>query len=454
MRRPNILYIHSHDTGRYLQPYGHAVPTPNIQRLAEEAVVFRQAHSAAPTCSPSRAALLTGQCPHSCGQLGLANLGFYLRDTDKHLAHILHQYNYYTALYGIQHLHINPNLLGYDRIVENKRSVIQPDKNISLNTTNDAIDFLKNNVPQPFFLSVGFQETHREFPSPGGEEKSLYCIPPTPLPDVLDIREDMAAYKASARVLDNNVGAIIKTLDLYGLADNTLVICTTDHGLAFPNMKCNLNDQGTGVMLIMRGPGGFKGGKVCDALISQIDIYPTICELLAIDPPFWLEGHSLMPLIRDEKDEINNEIFAEINYHAGYQPMRSLRTTRWKYIRHFRDYPKKYAVNTDSSSSRNFLLKHGWEQRSEMKEEIYDLVVDPNEVNNLAGDQPYDEVLVEMQSRLDQWMLKTNDPLLKGEVSAPLEAIIGEPYERDLNKQRTKHPPQPWDTRERVDNRK
>ena len=75
MRRPNILYIHSHDTGRYLQPYGHAVPTPNIQRLAEEAVVFRQAHSAAPTCSPSRAALLTGQCPHSCGQLGLANLG-------------------------------------------------------------------------------------------------------------------------------------------------------------------------------------------------------------------------------------------------------------------------------------------------------------------------------------------------------------------------------------------
>ena len=89
-----------------------------------------------------------------------------------------------------------------------------------------------------------------------------------------------------------------------------------------------------------------------------------------------------------------------------------------------------------------------------MKEEIYDLVVDPNEVNNLAGDQPYDEVLVEMQSRLDQWMLKTNDPLLKGEGSAPLEAIIGEPYERDLNKQRTKHPPQPWDTRERVDNRK
>ena len=160
MRRPNILYIHSHDTGRYLQPYGHAVPTPNIQRLAEEAVVFRQAHSAAPTCSPSRAALLTGQCPHSCGQLGLANLGFYLRDTDKHLAHILHQYNYYTALYGIQHLHINPNLLGYDRIVENKRSVIQPDKNISLNTTNDAIDFLKNNVPQPFFLSVGFQIWH------------------------------------------------------------------------------------------------------------------------------------------------------------------------------------------------------------------------------------------------------------------------------------------------------
>src|SRR5947209_16770572 len=83
--RPNILYLHSHDTGRYLQPYGHAVPAPNLQRLAESGVVFRQAFNAAPTCSPSRASLLTGMCPHNNGMLGLAHRGFALNDYGQHM---------------------------------------------------------------------------------------------------------------------------------------------------------------------------------------------------------------------------------------------------------------------------------------------------------------------------------------------------------------------------------
>ena len=78
--RPNIVYIHSHDTGRYVQPYGYAVPTPNIQKLAEQGVTFRQAFCAGPTCSASRAALTTGQCPHSAGMLGLAHRGFFFND--------------------------------------------------------------------------------------------------------------------------------------------------------------------------------------------------------------------------------------------------------------------------------------------------------------------------------------------------------------------------------------
>ncbi|NLF01445.1 MAG: sulfatase-like hydrolase/transferase, partial [Anaerolineales bacterium] len=89
MNRPNILYIHSHDTGRYVQPYGHAIATPNIQRLADEGILFRRAFSAAPTCSPSRAALLTGQCAHSSGMLGLAHRGFCLNDVRQHLVHTL-----------------------------------------------------------------------------------------------------------------------------------------------------------------------------------------------------------------------------------------------------------------------------------------------------------------------------------------------------------------------------
>src|SRR6185369_2946181 len=84
MQRPNILYIHSHDSGRYLQPYGYNVPTPNIQKLASDGILFRQAFSGAPTCSPSRASLLTGQCAHQNGMLGLAHRGFALNDYSKH----------------------------------------------------------------------------------------------------------------------------------------------------------------------------------------------------------------------------------------------------------------------------------------------------------------------------------------------------------------------------------
>src|ERR671929_1909800 len=95
---PNILYIHSHDSGRYLQPYGHAVPTPNLQRLASEGVLFRRAFSCAPTCSPSRAALLTGQFPHQNGMIGLAHRGFRLNDYSRHLVHTLREAGYWSAL--------------------------------------------------------------------------------------------------------------------------------------------------------------------------------------------------------------------------------------------------------------------------------------------------------------------------------------------------------------------
>ena len=98
--RPNILYIHSHDTGRYVQPYGHAIPTPNIQRLAEQGVLFRKAFCAAPTCSPSRASLLTGQYAHCNGMLGLAHRGFSLYDYKQHLIHTLRKEGYKSALIG------------------------------------------------------------------------------------------------------------------------------------------------------------------------------------------------------------------------------------------------------------------------------------------------------------------------------------------------------------------
>jgi arylsulfatase A-like enzyme len=117
--RPDILYIHSHDTGRFIQPYGHAVPTPHLQRLAGEGVLFRQAFCAAPTCSPSRAALLTGRYPHEVGMLGLAHRGHRLTDNRLHLLHTLKAAGYYTALSGMQHVIDQSQVeqLGYDSVL-------------------------------------------------------------------------------------------------------------------------------------------------------------------------------------------------------------------------------------------------------------------------------------------------------------------------------------------------
>src|SRR5437763_3515461 len=102
--RPNILYVHSHDTGRYVQPYGHAIPTPNIQRLAEQGILFRKAFCAAPTCSPSRASLLTGQYAHSTGMLGLEHRGFTMNHYTQHLLHTLRKEAYHWALISAKHL--------------------------------------------------------------------------------------------------------------------------------------------------------------------------------------------------------------------------------------------------------------------------------------------------------------------------------------------------------------
>jgi N-sulfoglucosamine sulfohydrolase len=418
--RPNILYLHSHDTGRYIQPYGFGVPTPNLQKLAAEGVLFRQAFDAAPTCSPSRAALLTGHCPHENGMLGLAHRGFSLNNYDEHLIHWLKPYGYRSTLIGVQHIAKDPKIIGYDEIVETKTThaaAVAP----------AAARFLRQAPKQPFFLTVGFFETHREFAAPGPREDVRFTEPPVPVPDTPASRQDMAAFHATARVLDDGVGTVLEALAAAGLAENTLVISTTDHGIAFPAMKCNLTVHGTSVYLIIRGPGGFRGGKTCDAMISQLDIYPTICELLNIEKPNWLEGRSLLPVLRGETQQLHEEIFAEVNYHASYEPKRAVRTQRYNYIRHFGDRRTPVLPNCDDGPSKDIWLEHGWQNQIVPRELLFDTVFDPAETLNLAGDSAHAAALHEMRGRLDAWMKRTNDPLLRGSVKAPHGAVVNDP---------------------------
>jgi arylsulfatase A-like enzyme len=237
----------------------------------------------------------------------------------------------------------------------------------------------------------------------------------------------MAAFCASAQVLDQGVGTVLNALESAGLAKNTSVISTTDHGIAFPGMKCNLTVHGTSVYLILRGPGGFEGGKVCDAMVSQMDLYPTICELLNIERPAWLEGRSLLPLIHGEAPEIHDEIFAEVNYHAAYEPKRAVRTQRYNYIRHFGEKHTPVLPNCDDSPSKDLWLKNGWREAVVPRELLFDSLFDPNESRNLVNDPAYTAILREMRQRLDSWMQRTDDPLLRGAVKAPRGAVVNDP---------------------------
>ncbi|MCX7670310.1 MAG: sulfatase-like hydrolase/transferase, partial [Anaerolineae bacterium] len=249
----NILYIHTHDTGRFIQPYGQAVPTPNLQALAQEGTLFRRCFDAAPTCSPSRAAMLTGMNAHRCGMIGLAHRGFALNDPTQHLAHYLHRHGFETVLCGTQHETTADGAasLGYERIIAAPPTPTAADMagaegraqhmmTQDLANSHAAAAYLRMSHDRPFFLSFGMSCTHRPFPAPDPDINPNYVPVPPPLPDAPEIRLDMAGFITLARHADRCVGIVLEALAASGLADETLVFFTTDHGIAFPKMKCHL----------------------------------------------------------------------------------------------------------------------------------------------------------------------------------------------------------------------
>jgi arylsulfatase A-like enzyme len=178
---------------------------------------------------------------------------------------------------------------------------------------------------------------------------------------------------------------------------------------------------------MLRGPGGFTGGKTCDAMVSQLDLFPTVCDLLGIEHPAWLQGKSLLPLVHGGASEIHDEIFAEVNYHAASEPKRAVRTQRWNYIRRFGDREHPVLPNCDDGLSKDLWVSNGWKSRLDPREQLYDTLFDPAERYNLAADPAYRATLTEMRGRLDAWMKRTSDPLLEGPVKAPAGAVVNDP---------------------------
>ena len=418
----NILYLHTHDTGRYIQPYGYAVPTQNLMNLAKDGTLFRQAFCAGPTCSPSRAAMLTGMDPHSCGMTGLAHRGVQLNDYSKHLAAFLGRQGFETVLCGVQHEAPEEEMIGYQKIISDDSG----EGASTLDETNARIaaSYIMEKNEKPFFLALGLLNTHRKYPEVDPGINPDYVQPPMPIYDTRATREDMAAFMTSAMIADRCFGTVLDALKQSGKEEDTIIIFTTDHGIAFPQMKCNLYDAGIGVSFIIKYPGNPLKGKAVDALVSQLDLYPTLCDLINTEKPGWLQGCSLLPLFEGEADQVRDEIFSEVSYHAAYEPMRCIRTQRYKLIRYYDEHDRHVPDNIDGSPSKDFMFKAGYLEQKREREMLFDLYLDPVERVNLIDDEQYKAVYADLNKRLVDWQLATDDPILKGPVPKPAGAII------------------------------
>jgi arylsulfatase A-like enzyme len=421
MSRPNLVLIHTHDTGRHLGCYGADAATPNLNRLASQGVLFRRAFCASPSCSASRASLLTGLYPHNNGMIGLCHRGFRLNDPRQHLSNLLRDAGYATQLIGVQHEVMPADLggLGYDNVIENSKLELHSAERGKL-----AANWLRSVPKRPFFLNVGFYETHRKFLPAESPDDPRFIAPLPWLPDDPKIRGDVAELNTAVRHVDQAVGSILHALDETKLAGNTLVIFTTDHGIPFPRAKGTLYDAGIGVSLILRGLEVFSGGKTIDSQVSQVDVLPTILPMLDVSVPAHAQGTSFLPVVQGRASSTRDDLFAEMTFHAAYDPMRCIRTERYKYIRYFEERPRVVLPNIDDSPTKDRLVELGYCDGESPKELLFDLVSDPQECANLTDKPSMAGVRDDLRQRLRRWMESTNDPLLKGRVPLPPGGVL------------------------------
>lgn len=421
----NVLYLHTHDTGRVVSPYGYGVETPHIQGFCEGAVLFQHAYCASPTCSPSRSALLTGTYPHQNGMLGLAQRGFAL-DGSRHLARLLSNEGFLSVLCGVQHEvgyytdhQLAPEALGYEHdLTADASGYAEKDLVVWDRENAKSLVFWLESYDgeRPFFVSYGQHATHRAWPDaePGAED---FAQPPVNIPNNEVTRADFACYKASVQMADENYGLVLDALERSGHREDTIVLLTTDHGLAYPFEKCTLLDAGTGVLLAMRVPGSHPRRRSFEGLVSHVDVLPTLLDLLGIEKPGYLEGVSHAALFWGEDDPGDEAVFSEINFHTSYEPARAVRTERYKYVRYFDDtWDRVNLSNIDGSTVKNLYLDNDLAERRKPSECLFDLYYDVFETNNVAHDERYAEVLDDMRSRLRDFMERTDDPLLKGAI--------------------------------------
>ncbi|WP_276256547.1 sulfatase family protein [Halomontanus rarus] len=421
--RPNVLLMHSHDLGRHLGCYGRGVETPAIDSITRDGVQFDEYYCTAPQCGPSRSSIMTGRHPHDNGLMGHHWLGWGLHDDVETMPGLLREAGYTTAVYGVQHVGPDPDEIGYDT---------SDTGNVSADElATRVVSYLEEDRDSPFFASVGFFEPHRlgpdhrrgfhapEYDASDPDEITV----PEYLPDIDVVRDEIAGFQGMIRAVDEAVGEILASLEGEGLADETLIIFTTDHGIAMPRAKGMCYDPGIETTLVARYPGLFEGGTRYDSLLSNVDLMPTILDVAGVDGAGDVAGRSFLPLVRGDEYDERERIFVEMTFHDKYNPVRGVRTDRYKYLRSFDDQPEVYLPQDILFGPSGLEFHYEYYSESRPEEELYDLKADPLERENLVDDPDYETAADELRQAVDNWMEDTDDPLLDGDVHVPKEHV-------------------------------
>jgi len=425
VKRPNILFLMS-DQHRwdFMGCTSHPlVRTPNMDRLAAEGALFDAAYCHWPVCVPSRMSMITGRYAHSHGTLGNT---YALPQDQQTIGGYLKTLGYRTAAIGKMHFVDEDQQHGFDDRVEkadyskDKGTEIRNTKilarsgqpwGISTQTEDETyehyiagktIEWLEKKGDKPFCVWCSFSAPHPPFVAPENFYKlyegkvKIPPQPPTPNPflkkstqEWADLTDEqapvvMTAYMASITQMDRNIGRVLEALEKLGLADNTVVSYTSDHGdMQWQHGrfgKMTMFDGAARIPMIMRYKRRIAGGIVRHEIVEHVDMYPTFCDLLGVPTPASVQGRSLMPLLEGKTANWPNTAFIEMGNSV------IVRASRYKCR---------------------------FEARKAL--ELYDLEKDPQEWDNLVGKPGSDKILAEMRQLLDDWWKRTQ-PDLRGQV--------------------------------------
>lgn len=419
MRKPNIVEIIWHDLGDWLSCYKEdPVPSPSLQKMAQEGVVFENCFCTAPQCSPSRSSIMTGRYPHSNGMMGLAHRGWEYNRKEKDLPHLLAEIGYHTYLFGHQHEYnrtddIQLTRMGYQHLYSRESFACQKVANIASHFFKEEASY-----QQPFFVSIGYSEVHRSYGTKYDPNILDKINVPEFLPDLEITRKDIATFYENIKRADLATGRILQALKESGLEENSLVFFTTDHGPEFPRAKMTLYDPGIKTALIMKYPRVLKSGRRIKQPISNVDIFPTILEAIGAQIPVNVQGRSFWPLLMEKEYIPRKEIYAELTWHALYDPMRAIRTKDYKYILNFQS-GRPILMGGPPAQRYGIRMIEKYYREPRPEEELYDLKTDPWEKHNLVGKDKYRKIQTDLHRSLISFLKETKDPLLEGFIPHP-----------------------------------